>query len=395
MTDVRRVILLVLDGVGVGALPDADAYGDLGSNSVANTARAVGGLRLPHLQQLGLGNLTEIDGVPPAGDASGASGKMCEQSAGKDSIAGHWELCGIITRTAQPTYPHGFPQDLIQAFERAIGRTVLGNVVDSGTAIIERLGRDHLRTARPIVYTSADSVFQVAAHEDIIAPDELYAMCSRARRLLTGAHAVGRVIARPFTGSPDAFVRTPRRRDWALEPPEPTLLDRIRDTGQDVIAIGKIDDLMGRRSLTRSHHTTNNEESIDATLRALRADTFGLIFSNLIEFDQVWGHRNDPRGYAAALEAFDRRIPELFEAMRSTDVLMITGDHGCDPVTPSTDHSREYVPILVVGSPCQDGVNLGVRETFADVGQTVADLLGAASLDAGISFASALHSGAV
>lgn len=386
-TPVRRVLLLVLDGVGVGALPDAEAYGDAGSDSVGNTSRAVGGLRLPNLERLGLGNLTDVAGVPPRTDTRGAYGRMRERSAGKDSVAGHWELCGVITERAQPTYPRGFPPEVIEAFERAIGRPVLGNRPASGTAIIEELYDEHVRTGSPIVYTSADSVFQVAAHEDVIPVAELYRYCELARAILRGEHAVGRVISRPFTGRKGALVRTPGRKDWALEPPGVTLPDRLREAGLDVVAVGKIDDIVGRRSLTRSHHTTNNRESIEATLAALREDTAGLIFSNLIEFDQVWGHRNNPHGYAGALTELDERLPDLLAALRPGDLLVITGDHGCDPTTPSTDHSREYVPLLLAGATCKPGVDLGVRATFADAGQTIADLLGARPLAAGVSFA--------
>jgi phosphopentomutase len=384
---VDRVVLLVLDGVGVGALPDAADYGDTDADSVGNTARALGGLTLPNLGELGLGNLTGIQGVTPRRDTRGAYGKMAEQSRGKDSIAGHWELCGVITERQQPLYPNGFPAEIIDAFERAIGRQVLGNYPASGTEIIARLGPEHMHTGKPIVYTSGDSVFQVAAHEDVISVDELYRACEIARALLQGDHAVGRVIARPFTGVAGAFTRTERRKDWSLEPPGITLPDCVAAAGMDVMFVGKIDDIVGRRSLTHDKHTANNLESLDATLEFLHTGARGLIFSNLIEFDQIWGHRNDPRGYAGALEAFDRRLPELYAAMRATDLLFITGDHGCDPVTPSTDHSREYVPLLVTGAACRPGTNLGTRVTFADAGQTICDLLGAQPLAAGTSFA--------
>lgn len=385
--------LLVLDGVGIGALPDAAEYGDAGCNSIANTARAVGGLRLPNMGALGLGNVHPIVGVPPASAPRGGYGKMAEQSRGKDTVIGHWELAGVYSPVPQPTYPAGFPADVIGAFSRAIGRGVLGNRPASGTEIIQELGVEHMRTGQPIVYTSADSVFQVAAHTAIVPLDEIYRWCVLARNLLRGEHAVGRVIARPFAGASGHFVRTADRRDWALPPPQPTLLDHVQAAGLTVAAVGKIEDIFSRRGVTTSRHTHTNMESVDAALEYLRQVENGLLFVNLIECDMIFGHRNDPRGYADALEAFDARLPEFVGALHPADVLLIVGDHGVDPTTPGTDHSREYVPLLVVGPGVRAGVNLGVRGTFADAGQTVAALLGVAPLTLGTSFAPELLGG--
>jgi phosphopentomutase len=387
MSTNRRVILLVLDGVGIGAAADAAAYGDEGSNSLANTARAVGGLRLPNLGAMGLGNICAIPGVGPVPDATGAFGKMAERSRGKDTVVGHWELAGIYSPQPQPTYPQGFPPAVIGPFTAAIGREVLGNRTASGTEIIQELGAEHLRTGRPIVYTSADSVFQLAAHTAVVSLDELYRWCAIARDVLRGEHAVGRVIARPFTGDPGAFARTADRRDWALLPPSPTLLDYVQQAGLAVAAVGKIEDIFSHRGITSSMHCHTNMESVDATLHYLGTMGPGLLFVNLIECDMIYGHRNDPRGYANALEAFDRRLPELLAAMRADDVMMIVGDHGVDPTTPGTDHTREDVPLLVAGHRLRPNVNLGTRPTFADAGQTAASLLGVAPLGLGTSFA--------
>jgi phosphopentomutase len=386
VTTERRVVLLVLDGVGVGAAADAAAYGDEGSNSVGNTARAVGGLCLPNMGMLGLGNICSIEGVPPVTDARGAFGRMAELSRGKDTVIGHWELAGIYSPQAQPTYPCGFPPDVVVPFTRAIGREVLGNVPASGTVIIKELGTEHLSTGRPIVYTSGDSVFQLAAHTDVVPLAELYRWCAVARDLLQGQHAVGRVIARPFSGPAGSFVRTADRRDWTLPPPGPTLLDNVQQAGLEVAAVGKIEDIFSQRGITSSRHTHTNMESVDATLGYLATMGPGLLFVNFIECDMIYGHRNDPRGYADALEAFDRRLPELQAALRPTDVLMIVGDHGVDPTTPGTDHSREYVPLLVSGPTVRRHVNLCTRSTFADAGQTAASLLGVPPLALGTNF---------
>jgi len=376
MVRIERITIIILDSVGIGELPDAAAYGDQGSNTLANTAQAVGGLRLPHLGSLGLGNIAPIPGVPPADSPCASFGRMQEKSAGKDTTTGHWEIAGLIVSRPFPVYPEGFPRDLIEEFERRIGRHTLGNKPASGTAIIEELGAEHLRTGYPIVYTSADSVFQIAAHEEIIPVDELYAMCRIARELLTGDHAVARVIARPFTGKPGNFRRTPRRHDFSLPPTGKTILDTLKEKGLEVVAVGKIADIFAGRGITRSLATRDNQDGINKTRQSLQETGRGLIFTNLVDFDSLYGHRNDPVGYARALEAFDQRLPEILAALQDNDMLIITADHGCDPTTPSTDHSREYVPLLVYGKKLPAGINLGTRETFADVAATVAEVFG-------------------
>lgn len=373
---VERVLLLIMDSVGVGELPDAGEYGDAGSNTLGNTAKAVGGLNLPNLGRLGLGNIINIKGTPPVPIPVGSYGRMAERSAGKDTTTGHWEMAGIILERPFPVYPNGFPPELIELYEEKIGRPVLGNKAASGTEIIKDLGEKHVETGYPIVYTSADSVFQVAAHEEIIPIEELYSMCRTAREMLVGDHAVGRVIARPFTGVPGNFRRTARRHDYSLKPPGKTVLNLLVENNIEVTAAGKINDIFAGEGISRAVSTASNVEGIDRTLDLLRSPGEGLIFTNLVDFDMLYGHRNDPRGYAEALAELDRKIPELLGAMRKEDVAIITADHGCDPTTPSTDHSREYVPLLVYGGAVKAGVNLGVRETFADVAATVAEIFG-------------------
>ncbi|MDK2887607.1 MAG: phosphopentomutase [Thermoanaerobacter sp.] len=383
---INRLTLIVLDSVGIGELPDAERYGDKGSNTLANTARAVGGLNLPNLGRLGLGNILAIEGVPPVKQPLAAYGRMAEASAGKDTTTGHWEIAGLLLERPFPVYPHGFPPEIIEPFEKRIGRPVLGNRAASGTAIIEELGEEHIKTGYPIVYTSADSVFQIAAHEEVIPVNELYGMCRVARELLTGPHAVGRVIARPFVGKPGAFKRTDRRRDFSLPPPAPTVLDLLTQNGFSVLAVGKIEDIFAGRGITEAIHTKDNMDGVDRTIACMRRLERGLIFTNLVDFDMLYGHRNNPRGYAAALEAFDRRLPEILSAVRPDEVLIITADHGCDPTTSSTDHSREYVPLLVYGPLVEPGVNLGTRSTFSDVAASVAEFFGL-SYPRGTSFA--------
>jgi len=371
-----RVFLIVLDGVGIGELPDAAKYGDVGSNSLANTAKAVGGLDLPVLQSLGLGNIAPIPGVSPVARAEGAYGKMAEASAGKDTITGHWEMAGIIQESPLSVYPEGFPDEVITEFEQAIGRRVLGNIPASGTQIINDLGAEHMKTGYPIVYTSADSVFQIAAHEEVVSLNDLYRFCGIARKMLSGEYKVGRVIARPFIGVPGSFTRTANRKDFSLESPEETILDRLVKTGVRTIGVGKIEDIFSNRGLSESYHTTNNRETMEKTLELVKTDdqlpTFAFI--NCIDFDMVYGHRNDAPGYARALAEIDRNLARLFPALKEQDVVMITGDHGCDPTTPSTDHSREYVPLLVSGAQVKKNVNLGIRKTFADLSATVAQI---------------------
>ncbi len=376
MARFARAIILVLDSAGVGALPDAERYGDAGSSTIPHTAEAVGGLWVPTMERLGLGRIVPIRGIAAVSTPVGAFGKLTEVSAGKDSTTGHWELMGIILDRPFPTYPHGFPPEVIDAFEQAIGRKILGNMPASGTEIIKQLGPEHLRTGYPIVYTSADSVFQVAAHEEIIPVDRLYDMCQIARRLLVGEHAVSRVIARPFVGSPGAFVRTDRRRDFSVPPPRPTVLEGAVAQGMEVIGIGKIPDLFADRGITQSIHTHDDLDGMTQTVQAIDKAARGIIFTNLVDFDTRFGHRNDPQGYAQNLEAVDRRLPELLQRLEAGDLLIITADHGNDPTTSSTDHSREYVPVLVAGSQVRPGSDLGVRQTFADVGATVAEAIG-------------------
>lgn len=383
----NRTIVIVLDGVGAGESPDANVYGDVGSNSLGNTAKAVGGLNLPNMEEIGLGNITPIQGVLPRSNTLGAYGKMQEKSNGKDSVTGHWELMGIYTQTPFPTYPNGFPKDILEEFTRLTGYEVLGNKAASGTEIIKELGVQHLQTGKPIVYTSADSVFQIAANEEIMPISELYRICEIARKMLTGKNAVGRVIARPFIGnSPETFKRTERRHDLPLLPPSDTIMDKLIKNGCSVYATGKIDDLFGHRGITKTHHTVDNKESTQALIDFLNEDFSGLLFANLIEFDMIYGHRNDPRGYANKLEEFDSYIPKIRSKMKSDDVAMVVADHGVDPTTPSTDHSREYIPLLVFGPSVKNDVNLGIRNTFADVAATIADNFNLPSPEIGVSF---------
>lgn len=372
-----RVILLVLDSVGIGALPDAPAYGDEGSDTVGNIARLVP-LRVPHLRSLGLGHVSPIG--PPQVEPLGAYGRMAEASAGKDSVTGHWELAGVVLDRAFPTFPHGFPAELIAEFEQRIGRRTLGNVVASGTEIIDRLGPEHIRTGRPIVYTSADSVFQIAAHEDVIPIQEQYRICDVAFELVSRGHGVGRVIARPFIGTGGAFTRTANRHDYALPPSGETVLDRLTSMGVPVVAIGKVADLFAGRGIAKTVRTSSDTEGMDRLMAELNTTAEGLVFVNLVDFDTLYGHRNDVPGYAANLERVDARCGSLLAALRETDLLIVTADHGNDPSTPSTDHSREYVPVFCAGARVRAGVDLGTRSTFADVGQTVAAALGAAPM---------------
>ncbi len=377
----------MLDSVGIGDAPDAGEFGDAGSDTLGNLARAVGGLTLPDLAALGLGNIHRIDGVPPASEPLASFGRMTEQAAGKDTLTGHWEMMGIIRERPFPTYPDGFPDELIERFERETGRPVIGNRPASGTVIIEELIDEHLETGALIVYTSADSVFQVAAHTDIVPLDELYEDCRIAREMLTGEHEVARVIARPFVGEPGSLRRTDERRDFALPPPEPTALNLLQDAGVTVTAVGKIDDIFSGCGIDYVTHTHDNADGCRTIVNLLRSDREGLIFANLNDFDTKFGHRNNCEGYAQALMEFDAFVPELLDALGRRDVLVLTADHGTDPTTESTDHSRERVPLLVYGRALRSGVDLGTRETYADLGATICELYGAAVPDAGESFA--------
>lgn len=373
---VNRFVVIVLDSVGIGEGPDAAAFGDVGSHTLGNTARAVGGLQMPHLEALGLANIAIVEGVKPQYTPGAAYGKMAEVSAGKDTSTGHWELMGIWLDKPFPVYPDGFPAEVMDRFEAETGRGWLGNYPASGTEIIVQLGEEHMRTGKSIVYTSADSVFQIAAHEEVIAVEELYRMCRIAREILRGQHEVSRVIARPFVGRPGAFERTANRHDFSVLPPQPTVLDNLKEAGLMVHAVGKIEDIFAGQGITSAVHTKSNLDGVDKTLEAMRQrQERGLIFTNLVDFDAKFGHRNNPRGYADALAEFDQRLPEIMDALAEDDVLVLTADHGNDPTTPGTDHSREYVPILLVGQAVRAGVNIGVRETFADLAATIADVL--------------------
>ena len=371
----RRVIWIVLDSVGIGEMPDAAAYGDTGSDTLGNIARRRN-LRLPNLCRLGLGNIKPLEGLPPATEPAGSFGRCALASPGKDTTTGHWEMAGIHLEKPFPLFPNGFPRAVMDEFERRIGRGTLGNKAASGTEIIKELGAEHMRTGSPIVYTSADSVFQVAAHEEVIPLWELYKICDTAREILRGPYEVGRVIARPFEGSAGSFTRTANRKDYAVPPPRGKLLDVLDDRGIPIYSVGKIFDVFLGRGIRDYVKTKNNADGMARTLEAMQSSDARLIFVNLVDFDQQYGHRNDVEGYAAALEQFDNWLPQLFAQEREDDLTILTADHGCDPTTPSTDHSREYVPLLVSGPRVKHGVNLGLRATLSDIGQTVAENFG-------------------
>ncbi len=380
----RRAALIVLDGVGIGAAPDAGRYGDAGSDTLGNVARAVGGLALPNLERLGLGCCASLAGVQAVAEPAAAHGIAEPVSAGKDSTTGHWELCGLVLEQPFPTYPDGFPAEIIQEFSRRTGRGVLGNTAASGTAILDQLGEAHLRTGDWIVYTSADSVFQVAAHEQTVPVTELYRACQTARAMLQPPHGVSRVIARPFTGAPGAWTRTSGRKDFSLPPPGPTLLDHLAQAHVPRLGVGKVDDLFAGRHIT-SIHTPTNADAYALIEGALLSMRRGFLLANVIEFDQTWGHRNDVHGFRRGLMELDQMVPRLLRPVREDDLVIFTADHGNDPTTPSTDHSREVVPILTVG-PRVRPVPLGRRRSYADVGQTIAEFLGVAPLATGVSF---------
>ena len=379
----RRAIILVLDGVGIGASDDAGAYGDAGSHTLGHVARAVGGLRLPNLQRAGLGGVAKLEGMLPAVLPTGAFGVLEPKSAGKDSTTGHWEIAGLCLDRPFPTFPDGFPQLIIESFSKRTKRPVIGNIAASGTTVLDRFGDEHVRTGAWIVYTSADSVFQIAAHEDVVLLGELYRACQAARTLLVPPNDVSRVIARPFVGSSGAWTRTSNRLDWSIEPPGETLLDALTAAGIPRSGVGKIDDLFARRGID-GEHTTGNAEGIERILEWLRSGS-GFLFANLIDFDQLYGHRNDVPGFYRALREFDDALPAMTAALREDDLLFITADHGNDPTTPSTDHARENVPVLTLGPRVRPGA-IGRRPTFADLGATVADWMGIAFRGAGQSF---------
>ena len=383
---INRVVLIVLDSVGIGELPDACEYGDAGSNTIGNIAERIPELKLHNLEKFGLGLIPGAGKIKKVNDPVAAYGKMSERSKGKDTTTGHWEMSGIILDKAFPTYPNGFPKDLMYEYEALIGTKTIGSKPASGTAIMNELGDEHVKTGFPIVYTSADSVFQIAAHEEVIPIEKLYELCKVARNLLKGDHTVGRVIARPFIGSAGDYKRTDRRRDFSLEPTGKTMLDVIKDNGLEVAAVGKIEDIFAGRGITRAVHTHNNMDGVDKTLEYMREVGKGIIFTNLVDFDMQYGHRNDVEGYARALKDFDNRLPEIVDNLHDDDALIITADHGCDPTTSSTDHSREYVPLLVYGEQIKKGVDIGIRETFADLSATVLEMLGLKALANGKSF---------
>jgi len=384
---INRVIVIVIDSVGIGEGPDAADFGDVGSHTLGNMARVVGGLCLPNMEKMGLANIAILEGVIPQIAPQAAYGKMAEVSAGKDTTTGHWELMGIHLLKPFPLYPNGFPEEVMQRYQEETGRGWLGNYPASGTVIIDELGEEHMRTGKTIVYTSGDSVFQIAAHEEVIPIEELYRICHIAREILRGEHEVSRVIARPFIGKPGHFTRTANRHDYSVKPPQPTALDLIKKAGLMVYAVGKIVDIFDGEGITESIHTVSNMDGVDKVISAIRHQKRrGLIFANLVDFDAQFGHRNNPTGYAAALSEFDQRLPEILAALAEDDLLVLTADHGNDPTTPSTDHSREYVPLLVVGASIRAGVNLGVRGTFADLGATITNVLGVKPPPAGTSF---------
>ena len=368
--------MIVLDAVGAGELPDAEEYGDAGSDTLGNVAHAVGGLDLPNLEALGLGNVTPLEGCPPQPGAPAVAGRLLERSKGKDTTTGHWEHMGIITPTPFPTYPHGFPDEVIDPFMNRTGRGVLGNKPASGTEIIQELGEEHQKTGKWIVYTSADSVFQIAAHEDTIPLEELYEGSRVAREILTGRHAVGRVIARPFVGEPGNYTRTANRHDFSLEPPRPNYLTTIGDAGNTVYGVGKISDIFAGQDVQESRPTKSNVDGINATIELLESIDGGFVFVNLVETDMLWGHRNDPVNFHRCLQDFDRRLPDILEALRPGDLLIVTSDHGCDPTTPSTDHSREHALLLAYAAGRNAAGRVHEEGEFADVGATVNSWLG-------------------
>ncbi len=372
MTD--KVVLIVLDSVGVGELPDAHLYNDEGSNTLGNIAKEIKDFELKNLYEMGIGNISGT-GLKQNPDCTASYGRLSEISAGKDTTTGHWEISGLILEKPLPTFPNGFPKHIMDEFERLIGTKTLGNEVASGTEIIQRLGDEHVRTGYPIIYTSADSGFQIAAHEEVIPLERLYEICNIARAMLTGEYAVGRVIARPFVGACGKYTRTSNRKDISLNPIGRTFLDIIKDNGKNVMAVGKIEDIFCGQGITEAIHTHGNMDGVDKTIEYMKTNKQGLIFTNLVDFDMLYGHRNDVKGYADALLEFDNRLPEIIENLNDNDVLILTADHGCDPTTPSTDHSREYIPVLVYGKQIKKGADLGTRKGFCDIGATILDLL--------------------
>lgn len=383
----KRVIWIVLDSVGMGELPDAADFGDAGTNTIGHVAEKNGGLSVHNMAGLGLGNIDGMVGIEKVEKPVGCYGKAKEMSNGKDTTVGHWEMTGIYSKERFATYPDGFPEEIIEKFCEKTGVSgVLGNKVASGTEIIKELGEEHQRTGKPIIYTSADSVFQIACHEEVVPPEELYRWCRASREILTGEHSVARVIARPFIGENGNYTRTANRRDFSLKPDEKNLLCYMAGQGYDVIGVGKIEDIFAKVGITKAVHTKDNQDGINQTLAYMKQGFHGLLFTNLVEFDSKWGHRNDYQGYAKGLEEFDERLPEIVEAMEQEDILIINADHGCDPTTKGTDHTREYIPILVYGKRLKENINLGTRGSFADIGATIAEWFGLRKLEIGTSF---------
>jgi len=382
----KRVILIVLDSVGIGELPDAALYKDEGTNTVLHIFEKRG-LNVPNMLKLGLGNIEGLEKLGKEANPVGAYGRMKEKSKGKDTTTGHWEMSGVILDKAFPTYPNGFSDEIIEEFKQKAGLDgILANTVASGTEIIKEYGEEHIKTGYPIIYTSADSVFQVAAHEEYFGLERLYKVCEVAREMLVGENAVGRVIARPFIGEPGDFQRTRNRKDYALDPFGKTMLNVIKENGKNVLAVGKIEDIFNGNGITSAVHTISNMDGVDKTLEYMELKEEGLIFTNLVDFDMMYGHRNDVEGYGKALEEFDARIPEIIEKMEEDDVLIITADHGCDPTTKGTDHTREHVPILIYGPKVHSGKNIGTRESFSDLAETILDILEVPNLGVGESF---------
>lgn len=372
---INRVILIVLDSVGVGELPDAHLFGDEGSNTVGNIYRDINGFELPNMEKLGLLDIESLKQYKKNDvDILGSYGRSMEKSMGKDTTTGHWEMSGVVLPKAFPTFPNGFPTEIIEEFEKRTGRKVIGNCVASGTDIIKKLGQEHIETGSLIVYTSADSVFQIAANEEIVPLDELYRDCEIAREILTGEYAVGRVIARPFITKNGEFVRTKNRKDFSLLPIKDTMLDYLDRQGKTTFAIGKIEDIFAQKGINRKDHTTNNSDGIEVTIAAIKEEFEGIIFTNLVDFDMMYGHRNNVEGYAEALKYFDGKLPEIMNTMKKDDLLIITADHGCDPTTPSTDHSREYIPVLMYGDAIKSNNHLDTFDTYANIGKTILDI---------------------
>lgn len=388
----KRVILIVLDSLGIGEMDDAAYYNDVGSDTLGNVYGKCNGLNIPRLRSLGIGNITGVTKIEPIKELIGSFGRAKEASVGKDTVTGHWEMAGVILKEPLNTFKDGFTKEIIEEFiKRAKIKGVLGNKVASGTEIIEELGEEHIKTGYPIVYTSADSVFQIAAHEKVIPLEELYSMCKIAREILVGDNTVGRVIARPFIGEGRSFKRTSNRRDYALDPFDKTILDYINEENLEVACVGKIEDIYNKRGVTRAVHTKNNMDGVDKTLEYMNSVEHGLIFTNLVDFDMLYGHRNDFLGYGKAIEEFDLRLNEIFNNLKDEDMLIITADHGCDPTTNGTDHSREHIPILIYGETIKEGIDIKTRDTFADIGKSILDYLGIKNKLAGESFMNSIY----